>query len=199
MTYFDYQNIESVFYKFMNLISLEFSKLSKFDKVILNQSLILLFLKHKITYKSHLFSVERIRELNSSAIDFEKSRRIIQKKYAETHFESEANSDLIKNMLEKYSGYLLKKGFNVQKDYVIENSFIADAFIKQKNLLIEVYDHYEVLKDKELNGYNLIKQEIYEELGYNVLKIYTNDFDYLIAKEDEEKLIDYLMDKIDKC
>lgn len=199
MAYFDFQNIENFFYKFMNLISLEFNKLSKFDKVVLNESLLLLFLRHKITYKTELFSVERIRELNSFSLDFEKSRRIIQRKYAETHFETQANSDLVKNTLEKYSAYLLQKGLSYQKDYVIENSFIADAFIKQKNLLIEVYEHFEVLKDKELNGYNLLKQEIYEELGFKVLNIYANDFEFLIVKEDEGKLIDYLLEKIDKC
>jgi len=199
MIYIDHQNIENVFYKFMNLISTEFNKLSKFDKVVLNQSLILLFLRHKITYKTQLFGIEQIRELNDFSLDFEKSRRIVQKKYAEKHFENESNSELIKKTLEKYSAYLLKKGLTLQKDYVVENSFIADAFIKQKNLLIEVYDHYVILKDKSLNGYNHIKHEKYEELGFNVLKIYSNDFEYLIAKEDEEKLFDYLLEKIDKC
>ncbi len=196
MTYSDYQIEENLFNKFMNLISNNFKSLSKFDKVVLNQILILLFLRNRITFNSEDFGVEQIKELNQFSYEFEKTRKIIQNKYAETHYENKSNSHLVKDIFEKYSNILLNKGLTIQKDYIIENSFISDIYIKQKKILIEVYDHYEILKDKNLTGYNLLREQIFEELGYKTIKIYTNDFDFLIAKEDEEKLFEYLLEKI---
>lgn len=182
---------------FMNIISKNLKGLSKYDKVMLNQTLLLLFRKNEFAFKSTNFGLEQMKELNAYSLDYEKSRSLLKKKFAENHHEEKSSSELVKAILEKNKNYLLKLGIIFQTDYMIENSYIADVYIKNKNLVIEVYDHYEILKNKSLTGYNEIKQEIYEILGYKTTQIYSNDYEFLICKENDEKLFEYLLKKFE--
>lgn len=104
--------------------------------------------------------------------------------------------DKVIKLLSENSNYLNEKGYIFNFNLAVDDCYHIPALSTNKKICILFYDHTEILKDKSVNGYNLLKEKYLEQRGYKVCRIFHKDFydKDMINKEDEKKNLDYIID-----
>jgi hypothetical protein len=184
---------QKIFDKLMKIINDNKTKLRKFDSIVLNQIIVGNYIKNEYIFSE--LKKEFVEDLNKYSKDFEGERSRIQKKISlDDKYQDMSFVEKFKDVLRKNQKELAKEGYNYQEDFLIANSFIAPVYFPNNKLCVLFYDHTERMKDKNINGYNSIKESILYSLGYKIERVYAQECDGLL--DSDEKMYDFIIKKI---
>ena len=189
LTYFE--NFEEKFYNKM-FEKIEFGKLRKYEKIVLNQIILKNYITNNYVYLE--FTNDILEDLNKCSLEFENERKTVQKKISLIKYQEKSFEEKAAQILKDNEKLLQKDGLDYHRNFKIANSYLVPFYFPKTKICLMFYDHSEMMKDKNINGYNSIKEDIILDLGYKIERVYGTDYDRLV--DSNERVFEFIYNKI---
>ena len=133
----------------------------------------------------------------SDLLKFEKEKIEIQKKIS-VEMNQKYIGPIITSLITKNNNYFNAKGHVFKFNFIVDDSYLVPIFSDSKKVCVLLYNHTEILKDRSVSGYNIIKESYLMSKGYSICRIYQKEFSDLLQLNynDDKKVLEWIVDKI---
>ena len=105
---------------------------------------------------------------------------------------------IVISLITKNNNYFNAKGLVFKFNFIVDDSYLVPIFSDSKKVCVLLYNHTEILKDRSVSGYNIIKESYLMSKGYSICRIYQKEFSDLLQLNynDDKKVLEWIVDRI---